>query len=457
MWRSRYAANRVLAVAVAASCLLAGGDPADAQPGAVVTDIRAAQDGAQTRFVLVLDRSVPVSVFALADPFRVVIDLPEVGWRLPAKPLPTQVGLLERLRYGLFQAGHSRLVIDLREPAAIQRAFVIEPETDGVHRMVVDLVATSRDTFLAQVRQPPLRIAALAGPTRSALTPPTHTSRPLGSVPADSSAVRAPSPSLPASEARVATEVKAVAVAPFGAPLRKPKARNDAKRVIVLDPGHGGADPGSIGINGTYEKHVTLAMAREIRQQLERSGRYRVLMTRDRDVFLRLPDRVSFAREANADLFVSIHADTISNNSIRGPSVYTLSEKASDKEAADLAERENKADIIAGVDLTHESPEVTTILIDLAQRETMNQSAQFAASLVNELRRETNVLRNTHRFAGFAVLKAPDVPSVLLELGFLSNRTDAKALASKAYRSKLAAGMVRAIDRHFLRTEQARR
>jgi N-acetylmuramoyl-L-alanine amidase len=227
------------------------------------------------------------------------------------------------------------------------------------------------------------------------------------------------------------------------------------KRVIAIDPGHGGVDPGTVGGSGTYEKHITLSMAREIRDRLQATGRYKVVLTRDRDIFVRLRDRIAVSREAGAELFVSIHADAIENRRIRGLSVYTLSEKASDKEAAALAEKENKADLIAGIDLTKETPEVTNILIDLAQRESMNQSARFAARLVKELARETKLLRNTHRFAGFVVLKAPDVPSVLMELGFLSNRQDEAALKRKSYRAKLIAAMARASDAYFSRIEEA--
>jgi N-acetylmuramoyl-L-alanine amidase len=180
-----------------------------------------------------------------------------------------------------------------------------------------------------------------------------------------------------------------------------------------------------------------------------------VVLTRNRDIFLRRRDRVAKSRAAGAELFISLHADVIKNRKIRGLSVYTLSEKASDKEAAALAEKENKADLIAGLDLSNESPVVTNILIDLAQRETMNNSSRFAAMLIKELGREVRILRNTHRFAGFAVLKAPDVPSVLLELGFLSNRHEEKALRSKAYRAKLGAALVRGVDQYFARIEEA--
>ena len=245
---------------------------------------------------------------------------------------------------------------------------------------------------------------------------------------------------------------------PFRLAPRKPEPKHrDKKHIGVIDPGHGGADPGTIGISGIYEKHLTLSMARELKKRLERTGRFKALLTRDRDIFIRLRDRVQMARDAKAELFISIHADSVRNKKIKGSAVYTLSEKASDGEAQELAEKENKADLIAGVDLTHETLEVTSILIDLAQRESMNQSARFAAALVKELRRHTKVLRNSHRFAGFAVLKAPDVPSVLFGMGFLSNPADERALRSRKYRSRLAATVVRSAEAYFARIEEATR
>jgi N-acetylmuramoyl-L-alanine amidase len=435
MWRLERLSARIekALAAVAISLVLAStaGDSL-ARTNIVVTDVRVGEQGGKTRLVLDLDQAITFSVFTLSDPYRVVIDLPEVGWRLPVKPLPYQIGIMEKLRYGLFKPGNSRVVLDIRGPATIDRAFLLEPGSEGSYRLVVDLAPTTPDAFSRQARGAPLRIE---GATAGSLSEKPEPANP------PVAALAAPTPSS------------------LGLPPRKPqgKSRSGRQKIVMLDPGHGGIDPGTIGASGTYEKHVTLAMAKEVKRQLERTGRYKVLLTRDRDIFIRLRDRVAMARDVGADLFVSIHADAIQNQGVNGPSVYTLSEKASDREAAELAEKENKADLIAGLDLTHESPEVTNILIDLAQRETMNQSAHFAAGLVKEIGRETKLLRNTHRFAGFAVLKAPDVPSVLLELGFLSNPRDEKALSSQSYRTRLAIGVLRAIDAYFSRVEEASR
>lgn len=385
---------------------------------AVVTDARVGAHAGTTRFVLEFTDQVTARVFSLANPYRIVIDLPEVGWRLPARPLPKRVGLMERFRYGLFKPGVTRVVLETTGPAAIHDVFFLggaKPARD--YRLVVDLVSTTRAAFLRGVEAPAISVAkSPAVQPRAGRTP----SLPVRFVPAP----------------------------------RKPEIR-PRKPLIVLDPGHGGVDPGAIGAGGTREKHIVLSAAREFRTMLEKTGRYRVKMTRERDVFIPLRDRVAFAREVSADLFISIHADSIRSSRVRGLSVYTLSERASDQESAELAERENKADLIVGIDLTETAPEITNILIDLAQRETMNRSARFAAVLVKELGRETRLLRNSHRFAGFRVLKAPDVPSVLVELGFLSNRRDERDLRKKSYRLTLAKALVRAVDRYFARVEQA--
>lgn len=254
------------------------------------------------------------------------------------------------------------------------------------------------------------------------------------------------------SEPKAVTQLASLPMQPAPEPKRqeaRKAPKKDDVRVIVIDPGHGGVDPGALSISGVYEKKITLDVALAVKAEMERKGGFRVVLTRDRDVFIPLRDRVKKAREVGADLFLSLHADSVANPGIRGLSVYTLSENASDAEAQALADKENKVDLIAGLDLSHESPEVTNILIDLTQRETMNRSASFAQSAVGELAGVTTLLGNTHRFAGFAVLKAPDVPSVLIELGYLSNKDEEPLLRQPAYRAKLAAALSRSIERYF--------
>jgi N-acetylmuramoyl-L-alanine amidase len=400
--------------------LLGGGGfaPGTASGAAsIVTDVRVGQNGQTTRLVLDLTEKIPFKVFALAKPYRIVIDLPEVGWRLPARPLPAGIGMLKNMRYGLFQPGTSRIVLDVNKPPNIEKKFILTPEGKIGHRLVVDFGHISNEAFSS---------------ARKKTTSPYY-----------------------------APFKKGIAPAAFAMPkplaLAKPTitSKIPAKKIIFIDPGHGGVDPGTIGASGTYEKHITLAMARQLKSELNKIGRFQALLTRNRDIFVPLRDRVARARDAGADLFISIHADATKNRKTRGLSVYTLSELASDRETAALAEKENKADLIAGINFSEETPEISNILIDLTRRLSMNESAKFAIGLVRQLRHQTKVLRNTHRFAGFAVLKAPDVPSVLVELGFLSNRKDEKALKDKKFRAKLAKGMVRAVIGYFSNIEEA--
>jgi N-acetylmuramoyl-L-alanine amidase len=221
------------------------------------------------------------------------------------------------------------------------------------------------------------------------------------------------------------------------------------RRTVVLDPGHGGIDPGAIGLSGVYEKDLVLDAARLVAQQLDATRRYRVVLTRTSDEFVALQDRVARARAADGDLFLSIHADALPDPDMRGASVFTLSEKASDAQAAALAARENKVDLIAGIDLSRHAPEVSSILIDLARRQTNNQSIQLARHLVDDLGRDVAMLNHSHRSAGFAVLKAPDIPSALVEMGCLSNRVEERALRTPTYRRKVAAGIARSINDYF--------
>lgn len=229
----------------------------------------------------------------------------------------------------------------------------------------------------------------------------------------------------------------------------EPRRRLRRIPLIVLDPGHGGADPGAIGVGSVYEKDIALATVLEAARKLESTRRYRVYLTRKDDVFVPLRERVVRARAAGGDLFLSVHADALPSARLRGASVFTLSETASDEEAAELASRENKADLVAGIDLSRHPPEVSEILLDLARRETNNQSIRFARELVAELRRHVLLLHNGQRSAGFAVLKAPDVPSALVELGCLSNREEERLLQRASYQRVMAASLIRAVDDYF--------
>ena len=219
--------------------------------------------------------------------------------------------------------------------------------------------------------------------------------------------------------------------------------------IIMLDPGHGGRDPGAIGVSGTHEKHVTLAAALELRRMLETGGRYKVEMTRSRDIFIPLEDRVNRARSRGAALFVSLHADALPDHSVRGASVYTLGSSASDAQTAALAKRENSADRFAGAAWRDMSPDVARILGSLVRRETRAGSVRIARGLVGHLDRDLPMLPNPARHASFAVLTAADIPSVLVEMGFMSNPKDEAALRRPDHRRVVATAMKRAIDEFF--------
>lgn len=383
-----------------------------------IESLRVGQHPGRTRLVLDLTDKVRFQIFLLPDPYRVVIDMTESEWGLGARSVSHKGGIISGYRYGLFAPGVSRIVVDARNPVIVSKAFLLPPSGRYRNRLVLDLVPTSRPTFMAESKRSIERRTVMNGTSTPKVQP-----------------------------VRLSPNPYAV----------KPAHKPGEKRLIVLDPGHGGVDPGTLGPGGLHEETIVLRAAFALKKQLEQTGRYRVLMTRDRDIYIPLRERVAIGRRAGADLFISLHADSIGNSRHRGASVYTLSENSSDKEAAALAKKENKSDIIAGMDFSEEEPEVANILIDLAQRETMNYSAQVAELMVDELRHVTRIVTKGHRFAGFAVLKAPDVPSVLIELGYLSNRQEAKLLSQPGYRRKLAGQITKGVDRYFNKVQQAQR
>jgi N-acetylmuramoyl-L-alanine amidase len=396
----RIGAARGLACAVFLVTSACIGSLAHAEAKAIIAqDARVAGDRERTRFIADLSKKVDVHVFALASPYRVIVDAPDVNFQMPEGVGKEKRGLITAYRYGLFAPGKSRIVIDVGGPFLIDKAFVLEPRDDQPARLVVDLVPTDEKTFQAKLKE-----------TR----PPEQ---------ASAASMTLPEP-----------------------PVRAP----DAKPVIVLDPGHGGIDPGTSSADGVTEKDVVLAFAKSLKAKLEATGRYEVYLTREDDTFLPLRERVEFAQKKGAGLFLSIHADYFPQQTEKatGATVYTLSEQASDEEAKELATKENFSDALAGVALPSDSDEVVAnILIDLAQRETQNRSSVFARSIVGEL--AGNLHTRKLRSAGFRVLKAPDVPSVLLEIGFLSNRDYEKHLVSDAWRDRMGNSLVEAIDGYF--------
>ncbi|MDH3235738.1 MAG: N-acetylmuramoyl-L-alanine amidase [Alphaproteobacteria bacterium] len=388
-------------MATALALLLVCGSAAASEPA--VTGVRLGLDPPSTtkgttRVVLDLTNSVPYSAFLLGSPYRLVIDLPEVAWSADGGSKQETVGLVERLRYGHFRPGNSRVVVDLMGPAKIIRHSVLtKPD-----RIVFDIAPVG-----------PARFAPGQKVGIDGWEPPNLAAMPL--------------------------------------PKQKP-GNVTGKRVVVIDAGHGGVDPGAVR-GRTYEKRITLAIANAVKSQLEKSGRYRVVMTRSRDVFLELRERVEVAHANKGDIFISLHADTHPKGATRGASVYTLSQKASDAEAAALAAKENNADVIAGtpIDTAAYSDETIDILRDLQRRQTDRHSVVFARMLTGQLGKKGVALaqRKAHRFAGFVVLKSPNVPSVLVELGYLSNKDDRQMLQTPAFRSMVAKAMLASVDQYF--------
>lgn len=398
--------------------------------------VRFGHQGRFTRIVLELDRQVPLEVRLEREPARLLVELPELRLRLREDPLGRPRGLATVLRPIATGPTGSRVTVELVGPAELVARFWIPPgQHSGAFRFVIDLEpeGASRPSGVAASRPEP-------DPPLPRPRPPGLGDRPAGAAPAPApGGTPAPPP-----VATVATADKAAAAAPASNGLAHPPGRI----VVAIDPGHGGSDPGTIGVDGIKEKDLVLAMGLELAQALEATGRYGVVLTRRTDEGLALRERIKVARDGGAQLFLSLHADSLADPSVAGASVYTLSETASDEEAAALAAKENKADILSGTDLSRHDPIVASILIDLAQRDTLNKSIGFAELLSEELRKVGPLLRNHRRYGGFAVLKSPETPSVLIELGYLSNPEEARRLADPRHRRKLAQAIVTAIDRH---------
>lgn len=359
------------------------------------------QDERTATLSILMSRPVTAQAFALEGPDRIVIDLPDVNFQIENTPArrpdggAASSGLIASYRYGAIVTGRSRIVIELKSPALVKRVESVMRPTGEAATLTIELVRTTRAEFAASV-------------------------------------IRArPAP---------------VATASLGA------SAGDPRPTIVIDPGHGGIDSGAIGARGAMEKALVLAFSQGLQQKLEATGRFRVVMTRSSDTFVSLGERVRIAREVKGDLFVSIHADSLSAvPGVRGATIYTGAERASDAEAALLAEKENRADAVAGVDDPELIEEVAGILADLTLRETRAFSLQAAQHLVADLGPVMRLNKNPHRSAGFRVLKAPDVPSILVELGYLSSNEDVALMQSAEWRERSTGAIASAIQRYFNR------
>jgi N-acetylmuramoyl-L-alanine amidase len=371
------------------------GASAGKESAPVAVAVRFSQDENAAKLVFDLSRTVDAKPAALASPDRIVIDLSEVNFdldpsvgRLGAAP---EGSLVKGFRFGPLAAGKSRIVIDLARvtcPSEISVKPIVEGKPAA--RLTIELKPCAPSAFAALVRSSSIS-------SGSAL-----------------------------------------------------QTANPAQPVIVLDPGHGGVDSGARGLHGIQEKSLVFEFCVELKRQLDATKRYAIIVTRDGDQYVDLDDRVAIARKANASLFISIHADALNEDTnVSGSTVYTVADRASDGEAARIAARENAADRGSGVASRADNPDVTGILFDLKRRETRTYDHIFSRGLVESLRGATKLNRNPERSAGFVVLKAPEFPSVLVELGYLSNAQDVQSLSSAEWRVKAAAAMVKAIAAFF--------
>lgn len=375
----------LLAVATALLLMLSALHAQAADP-LRVEGLRVVGDASRARIVIDVSASPDMRWFLVRAPHRLVLEFADVEYRHEDEPVKPR-GLVSDIAFGPAGDGRSRLVLTGEGAFVVENVEIMKNEDAAGHRVVIDLVAGSDRQFEAALTE---QIATTAG-TEGA-----------------------------------------------GLPVER-------RFTVVVDPGHGGADSGAKGVSGIYEKTITLAFGLELKKALEDTGRYEVHLTRDRDRFLRLDERVKIARRHEADLFISIHADAIRHRDVRGATVYTVSDSPSDAESAAKAVRENLADQIAGYAAQDAGDEVSDILADLVRRETDGFSLRFAKALVGQLSDEIGMIKNPHRFAGFQVLKAPDVPSVLVELGYLSNARDEEQLRDVEWRAQASTGIVAAI------------
>lgn len=363
----------------------------------------------RTRFSLNLSKGVTAEIFTLADPYRVIVDLPNVKFALPADAGRMSTGLVSSFRYGLFAEDKARIVIDTTGPTRIEAASMVASKEGGeAVAFSFEIVATSPESF-----------GRGTGAKRAAQPRPAE-----------------PSTTIPRQKKRT------------------------AKPIVVIDPGHGGVDGGAVSINNVLEKNVVLAVSKAVVRELKQRRHYEIKMTRKTDVFVSLDKRVAMSQKYEADLFISLHADSLGAKlyaqAIRGATIYTLSEKASDEQARLRAEKENASDLAAGLQVEElkKDNEVRSILFDLLKRETANFSTDFSNVLLGKFKKRIKVTRSPQRSAAFRVLKQTDTPSVLIELGYLSNLEDEKLLKSSTWQRKVANAISDAVDSYFIKRDE---
>lgn len=438
-----------IAAAILTGCILLN----TAVHATEIKDIRIGQHPDKKRIVIEIDAPVDYRTFSIDNPDRIIIDLPNLTKHDAIQNTETTNTGINDIRYGNLGAGLSRLVFEMNQPAIIKTAFLI-PKRDGTpDRLVIDYALTNAAT----AKKTANKIIGTMPTTKStnAQAAIDNMAGSLGTLVIKST----PTTNKPQKDndsAGTEKSIKQASSPPVisydeDLTLSTPQKNTSSKPLIIIDPGHGGPDPGAKGANGIYEKNITLAVGKKLKKILEDSGHYRVKMTRETDIFIPLRDRVRFARRHGGDLFISIHADSISKSTVSGASVYTLSEKASDAETAKLAARENSADLIGGIDLSDQDADVANILLDLTTRDTMNQSKFMANTVVNKLNQHQvkTLGERPHRSAGFAVLKATDIPSILVEMGYVTNLQEANKLSSAAYQQQIAQALRTSVDNFF--------
>jgi N-acetylmuramoyl-L-alanine amidase len=427
------------------AALVASGSATLAFAGPKVLAVRAWPGKTSTRITIESDSELRFFVSTLANPDRAVVDISDVladaAFQKALETLKNDTGVLTKARIGQYRADTARLVLELKSRSETA-AFALPPVGQYRHRLVIDLTPANADDpiaeFLAKLaeRESTLEKAQIEIASREPAKTPVAT--PVPPVKAPPVASNAPPP-LPVATRSPPPPAKAI----------KPW-------VVVLDPGHGGEDPGAIGPAGTYEKDVVLAIARQTKSLLEQDNRVIVFMTRDEDVFIPLADRVRKARSVNADVFVSIHADAFTRPDARGSSVFALSERGASSAAAKwIADKENQSDLIGGVRLAGRDPALAKMILEMSQSITNAESLKLGRGMIGEIK-PVNLMHKQHvEQAGFAVLRSPDVPSILIETAFISNPEEEQKLASPKHQLKLARA-IRSGVRKFLATQPMR-
>lgn len=373
----------------------------------IIYGVQTSEEAKNVRFILDVDRPFGFKAFALTKPDRLVIDLPPVSFEMTHSMEQVERSIVKQFRFGVFGPRRSRIVLDLSHPVKVSRAYNLPPIDGNPLRVVIELEKST---------------GIISGDTLSI------------------------SPDGGSQNDQTNDSQTALTNIP------QPK---DKRPLVVLDPGHGGIDTGAVSSRGLVESKLVLNFAKALKARLEADGLVRVVLTRDDDVFVSLRNRVKFAQAHHADLFVSIHADTVREKYVRGATVYTLSNKASDAIAASLASRENRSDLLAGLEIEEGDDVVADILVELTRRETTNHSNLYSRTLVGALKQSIKLSKTPERSAGFRVLKAPDIPSVLLELGYLSNDKDQSALTSQKWRKKAINSIALSLKRFFERRTAA--